>query len=128
MSDTCMQHLNNTIKGHINNEMETIINDNSDENQEIDESFIDDTKMNSHNADWMDWSNSVLNSAKRIADESDNGNIINACYNSEFVKQVKMRLLPYLPIWTGIMRPCFKRSGDIASSSSVEAEFCDLKH
>jgi len=26
------------------------------------------------------------------------------------------------------MRPYFKRSGDIASSSSVEAEFCDLKH
>jgi len=26
------------------------------------------------------------------------------------------------------MRPYFKRFNDIASSSSVEAEFCDLKH
>jgi len=38
MSDIRMQHLNNIIKGHINNEMETIINDNSDENQEFDKS------------------------------------------------------------------------------------------
>lgn len=82
-------------------------------------------KMNSNNADWVEWSNSVLAAA---ANESEHSNIINACYNPEFVKQVKTRLLPYLPIWTGIMRPYFKRSNEIASSSSVEVEYCDLKH
>lgn len=64
---------------------------------------------------------------EKIAEESEYGNIINACYNPEFAKQVKTRLLPYLPVWTGIMRPYFKRSGKIATSSSVEAEFADLK-
>lgn len=128
MSDIRMQYLNNIIKGNINNKTETIINDNnSDDNQEI-EPLTDDMKMNSDNTDWIEWSNSILDAAKRIADESEHGNIINACYNPEFVKQVKTRLLPYLPIWTGIMRPYFKRSSDIATSSSVEAEFCDLKH
>jgi len=29
---------------------------------------------------------------------------------------------------TGVMRPFFKRSGEIAASSSVEAEFSDLKN
>jgi len=109
MSDIRMQHLNNIIKDHINNEMETIINDNSDENQEIDKLSIDDTNMNSHNADWMEWSNSILDSAKRIADESDNGNIINACYNPEFVKQVKTRLLPYLPNMDGHNASIFQK-------------------
>lgn len=125
-----MQNLNNIIKGNINSEIETIINgDNSNESQDQEkESFIDDIKINFDNADWMEWSNSVLDAAKRIADESECGSVINACYNPEFVKQFKTRLLLYLPIWTGIMRPYFKRSSEIVSSSSVEAEFCDLKH
>ncbi|EFN67936.1 120.7 kDa protein in NOF-FB transposable element, partial [Camponotus floridanus] len=37
-------------------------------------------------------------------------------------------LLPYLPIWTGVMRPHFNKSNEIASSSAVESEFNDLKN
>jgi len=48
--------------------------------------------------------------------------------NPEAAKQIRTRLLPYVPIWTGIMRPYFKRSTEIATSSSVEAEFSDLKN
>lgn len=66
--------------------------------------------------------------AQKVAKNSEYGNIINACYNSDFAKQIKTRLLPYLSIWTGIMRQYFNKSGEIATSSSVEAEFSDLKN
>lgn len=36
--------------------------------------------------------------------------------------------MPYLPIWMGITRPYFKRSDEITTSSSIEAEFGDLKN
>lgn len=130
MSDVRMQYLNDIIKGNVNGEIETIINDddsNENEDQEKD-SPIDDIKIKYDNTDWIQWSNSVLDAAKRIADESECGTIINACYNPDFAKQFKTRLLSYLPIWTGIMRPYFRGSSEIASSSAVEAEFCDLKH
>jgi len=65
-----------------------------------------------------------LNFSKKIAEDSKDGSIINACYNPDFAEQVRIRLLPYLPIWMGVMRPFFKRSGEI----SVEAEFLDLKN
>lgn len=131
MSDVRMQYLNNIIKDvDINNKIKTDISDDDDENPEV-VSFIDDFsnhETNSNATDWIEWSNSVLDAAKKIAEISKNGNIINACYNPEFAKQIRTRLLPYLLVWTGIMRPCFKRSGEIAASSSVEAEFADLKN
>lgn len=78
MSDIRMQYLNNIIKDNINSEIETIINgDNSNESQDQEkESFIDDIKINFDNADWMEWSNSVLDAAKRIADKSECGSVI----------------------------------------------------
>jgi len=129
MSDVRMQYLNNKIKdnSNIHNILETVENNN--ENPES-ESLSDDFSKyeTDHNTNWMKWSISVLNSSKKIAEDSKDGSIINACYNPDFAEQVRIRLLPYLPIWTGVMRPFFKRSGEIAASSFVEAEFSDLKN
>lgn len=133
MSDTRMQYLNNMIKGDLNIKIEAIINNDDEEIESFNDNDFnneinnDNYKRNS-DTDWVNWSNSVLESAKNIANESEHGNIINACYNPEFAKQVKTRLLPYLPVWTGIMRPYFQRSGEIATSSAVEAGFADIKN
>lgn len=76
---------------------------------------------------WVEWIDFIWKSANGIANKSEDGNI-NACYNSEFAKQVKTRLLSYIPIWTGLMRPYFQNSTEIATSSAVEAKFNDLKN
>jgi len=52
------------------------------------ESCSDNIKINSDNVNWMEWNNSSLDSAKKIADESEHGKIINACYNLEFMNQL----------------------------------------
>lgn len=131
MSDKRMQYLNNIIKGYINiDTVEATINDNDDIDEEA-TSFINDNdedKGNCDASDWLQWSNLLWDSAQKIAEDSEDGSIFNACYNPEFAKQIKTQLLPYLPVWTGVMRPYFQRSGQIATSSSVEAEFCDLKN
>jgi len=108
-----MQYLNNKIKGNsnIHDILETAQNNN--ENPEI-ESLSDDFSKyeTDHDTDWMKWSISILNSSKKIAKDSKNGSIINACYN-DFAEQVRIRLLPYLPIWTGV---CVHFLKDLAKS------------
>lgn len=132
-ADLRMNYLNNIIKGNtnINNKIEVIMmtedEEEKNDNEESPETEFDIHKPNPEITNWIEWNNSILDSAQKIATDSENGHIINACYNLEFAKQIKIRLLPYLPIWTGIMRPYFNRSGEIATSSSVEAEFSDLK-
>lgn len=124
MSEIRMQYINNIIKGSKNYKdiLDTI--ENNDENPES-KTFSDDFSEYEadNNTDWVKWSITVLNSSKIIAEDSKDGSIINAYYNPDFAEQVKKRLLPYLPIWTSVMRPFFKRSGEIAASSSVEAVF-----
>lgn len=135
-SDERIKYLNNIIKGNINNnkKIDWIINnnenDNDEENPEIEFLTCNSTgqEANVEATNWVEWINTILNSAKKIADDSEYGNIINACYNYEFSKQLKTRLLPYLPIWTGVMRSYFKKSHEIATSSSVEAKFSELKN
>jgi len=99
MSDVRMQYLNNKIKGNsnIHDILETA--ENNDENPES-ESLSDDVSKyeTNHNTDWMKWSISIFNSSKTIAEDSKDS-IINACYNPDFAEQVRIRLLPYLPIW-----------------------------
>jgi len=56
----------------------------------------------------MEWCNFIWDFVQNVARNSEHGSIINACYNPDFAKQIKARLLSYLPIWTGIMRPYFK--------------------
>lgn len=52
----------------------------------------------------------------------------NGCFNPAFALRVSKQLLPFVPLWTGIMRPHFGIASTISMSSSVEAEFSDLKH
>jgi len=133
ISEERMCYLNNCIKGnaeiHKISETDTDNTDKDDENPEIG-SFLNDNSPQEEHADnsgWVGWCNTIWDSAIIIANDSQDGNVINACYNPEFARQMKSRLLPYLPIWTGVMRPHFNKSNEIASSSAVESEFNDLK-
>lgn len=36
--------------------------------------------------------------------------------------------MPYVAIWSGLMRPYFKIDQEIATSASIEAEFSELKN
>jgi len=86
----------NIIKG--NTLIETDVSDNYSENKEI-KSFNNDYSNYEENCNisWLEWNNFVWNSAQKIAEDS-HGNIINAYHNPNFAKQVKARLLFYLPI------------------------------
>lgn len=99
-SDIRMNFLNSIIKGNvnINDKIETIMNDDDDDDESLEvESFAYDShEANSKVTNRVEWANSVLASAKKNAEESEHG-IINACYNTEFAKQIKTRLLPYFP-------------------------------
>jgi len=46
----------------------------------------------------MEWNNSIWDSTQNVAKNSEHGSIINACYNPDFAKQIKARLLSYLPM------------------------------
>ncbi|CAL1672842.1 unnamed protein product [Lasius platythorax] len=77
-SDVRMQYLNNMIKGNIDVKIETVINNDIDDvNQEV-EYPINDYETNADATNWINWSNSILDSAKQIAKESEYGSIINA--------------------------------------------------
>lgn len=100
-SDLRMQYLNDIIKDNVNvNNIKTFINENNDEMSEND-SLADDVpneELNIDCTDWIEWSDSVLDSAKKIAENATYGNVINACYNPEFAEQIRTRLLPYVPL------------------------------
>lgn len=72
------------------------------------------------------WANTIYSNAEDIGRESKDGRIINACFNPDFARCLK-KLIPYLPLWTGIMRRYFEKSSIIATSSSVESEFAAMK-
>ncbi|EZA46508.1 hypothetical protein X777_10887 [Ooceraea biroi] len=67
------------------------------------------------------WTNTLYQNAENIGRRSKNGSIINACFNPDFASCLKKQLIPYLPLWTGIMRRYFEKSSIIATSSSVES-------
>lgn len=117
-----IQALNKTIQGVPLKEIEDNVeaseekvSENSDAEDAID-------------TDWQMWANTLYQNAKNIARKSINGSIINACFNPDFATCLKKKLIPHLPLWTGIMRRYFEESSIIATSSSVESEFNDLKH
>ena len=128
-SNERLQYLNGIIKDNNIIETNNTCDNNNNENSET-QSFSNDNSSYEENCNtsWLEWSNSIWDFAQKVAKNSEYDSIINACYNPDFAKQIKTRLLPYLPIWTDIMRPCFNKSGEIETSSSVEAEFSDLKN
>lgn len=89
-ADICMQFLNNTIKGIILTENE----DNAQKSNDIKEnSDVEDTV----DTDLQMWKNKICSNAKNIG-KSNTGYIINGCYNPEFARCLKKRLLSYLPL------------------------------
>lgn len=76
---------------------------------------------------WKQWADDLYNSAERIAKTCMEGNRPNGCYNLVFALRLSKQL-PFIPLWTGIMRSHFGTGSKIATSSSVKAEFNDLKN
>lgn len=66
--------------------------------------------------------------AIRLAANCTTGTFINACHNPEFAKIIKTRLIPYVVLWSGVMRSHFQIGKEIATSSSVETTSADLKN
>lgn len=77
---------------------------------------------------WKSWRNNLYDAAVIIADQSSDGDTINACYNPDFAKRLKRYLLPYVPLWTAIMVPIFGRGSVTATSAAVEVEIGDIKN
>lgn len=77
---------------------------------------------------WKLWSNQLNNLALDIVNQSTDGDMINACYNVDVAKKLRRYLLPFVPLWTSIMVPIFRRGSITATSAAVESEFSDLKN
>lgn len=92
--------------------------------------ITDDDKENDYcsSRNWNKWATNLCDSARVIAKTCEEGSRPNGCFNPAFALRVEKQLLPFVPLWTGIMRPHFGIGSVIATSSSVEAEFGDLKH
>lgn len=73
-----------------------------------------------------EWSNDLYAKANTLALQSQNGNVVNAFYNSAAAKKIK-GLIQDLPLWTGVMRPHFKTGTEVSTSSSVESLFAEYK-
>jgi len=55
------------------------------------------------------------------------GDTLNACFNIDVAEKIR-KMLHYAPILTSIMLPFFKTGTVIATSSSVETEFSNIKN
>lgn len=76
---------------------------------------------------WVAWSTAIYDRASDLAAESTEGETYNACCNLEIAHKIR-KLMHYSPIWTGIMSPSFGIDCKIATSSSVESEFANIKY
>lgn len=77
---------------------------------------------------WKQWADDLYNSAEKFAKTSMERNRPNGCYNPAFAFCLSKQLLPFIPLLTGITRSYFGIGSNIATSSSVEAEFNLLKN
>lgn len=123
-SESRLQYLNTIIKSVTIPELTS----------EMDEDLFDNDTNNSEEADdkdifdWFQWSANIYDNAKQLAINCTEGTIINACFNPEFASMMKTRLIPYIVLWSGVMRSHFNMGEEIATSSSVEVAFADLKN
>ena len=120
-SQTRYEYISNIIKGSFleANEEECITNEEIPNIDEVD------LEVDCHTG-WLEWSERIYKKASAIAIKCEDGNIVNAFYNIEVAKKIK-RMMTYLPIWTGILIPFLKLGSTIATSSSVESEFSNIK-
>lgn len=119
-----LQYLNNIIKTVSAPEIDEI-NEITDRD-EIEKLEDDDDQTNA--SDWFQWSSNIYDNAIQLAMNCTEGTAINACYNPDFAKIMKTRLIPYVVLWSGVMRSHFQIGEEIATSSSVESTFADLKN
>lgn len=112
--------VNSIIKGMSNLEMIKSINT-SIENQEESANFEEDCS-----AGWIDWSTAIDDKASYIALKCTDGEILNACCNLDVAHKIK-QLMRYCAIWTGVMSLTFQVDYKVATSSSVESGFANLK-
>lgn len=119
-SELRLRYLNTIIKNASAPEISEI-SDDIDENNNRDE--IDKLKEadDQDNSDWFQCSANIYDNAERLAVNCTEGTAINACYNPEFAKMMKTRLIPYVVLWSGVMRSHFQIGEEIATSS-VESE------
>jgi hypothetical protein len=73
------------------------------------------------------WSNSFYNECIQQAKNARSGKEINPYYCPDVAVHLK-KLLPYFPLFSGVLVPIFGFGKINASSSPVESEFNDLKH
>ncbi|KOB58218.1 Uncharacterized protein OBRU01_25415 [Operophtera brumata] len=106
-----LNFLNSKIKG--------IELNNDDDNEDADQSDEEARNMNNGECEivaeqnaaeceseitgWKSWRDKLYDAAVKIADQSSNGDTINAYYNLDFAKRLRRYLLPYAPLWTAVM-------------------------
>lgn len=126
-SESRLRFLNNLIKGVRAPEVSNEVNESFDRNET--DNVDDFEEANAQNAfDWVEWSIDIFNKAQQIAVNCTEGTAINACYNPNLAKIIKTRLMPYLVLWSGVIQSHFQTGTEIVTSTSVEAEFADLKN
>lgn len=76
---------------------------------------------------WKTWADELWEIAEKRASASENGIVVSAFFNMSAATKIKKKLMCNLPLWTGIMRPFFKRGEEVATSAPVESEFSALK-
>lgn len=116
-SQTRYVYVTNVIKG-----LETKEEDIENEHVTFDEI---DLETDCHTG-WREWTKIIYERASATIIQCTNGDVLNAFHNIEIANKIK-KLMHYLPIWTNIMSPFFKLSSTVATSSSVEAEFANIK-
>lgn len=91
-SESCLQYLNNLIKDIPTHYPLHEIN----ENDEIDEIDGPEEINNQDASDWHEWSTNIFDKAKQLALNCTEGTTMNACYNPDFAKILKTRVMPYV--------------------------------
>ena len=98
-SEVRLQYRNKTIRDITGNE----IDEHEETADKHDEDWVSKNDIAS-TSDCNTWANMMYNSAENLAQQSKGGSIINGCYQPEFAKKLKKQLLPYVPLWKGVMR------------------------
>jgi hypothetical protein len=96
-AESHLQYLNGVIKG-------TVIDEKDDhhDDDDVDNIVDDDQKVEGIISNWKTWAQ-TLYTAPSVESKTTEGSVINACFNSDFADQFVKQLLPYLPLWSGIM-------------------------
>lgn len=78
------------------------------------------------NTGWIEWSQAIYDRALLKAEMCIQGDTLNAYYNVDVAEKIR-KMFHYAPILIYIMSPFYKTTA-IATSSSVESEFSNIKN